>query len=229
MHSDTLCFSPSEHHLSGLNLNKKIIDISRRITADALVYPGDPALEMSSLCEIDSSSPCKVTKLGWTTHFLTHLDLPSHFIAGGHTLDDISLERFVSDALVIEVNGDVITTGHIPVNIRGKSLLYKTRNSLGVADKNFDHKHVYMNADAARTAVERGANLIGIDYISIDKAGDESYPVHYVLLGSDVLILEGLDLSNVEEGAYTLSALPLKIAGADGSPVRAVLMSNSTT
>ncbi|HEY9760606.1 MAG TPA: cyclase family protein [Oculatellaceae cyanobacterium] len=205
---------------------KSVIDISRRITADALVYPGDPPLEMKSLCEIDETSPCKVTKLGWSTHFLTHIDFPSHFFKNGATLENIPLDRFISDATVIEVAGDIVMENHIPSEseCRGKSLLFKTRNSNTANKIDFDGNHVYMSPQAAGLARDRGVNLVGIDYISIDRCGDESYPVHYILLGADIPILEGLDLSNAPPGNYTLSALPLKIADGDGSPVRAVLI-----
>ena len=208
---------------------KSIVDISRRITADALVYPGDPPLEMNTLCEINESSPCKVTKLGWSTHFLTHIDFPSHFIDRGATLEDIPLDRFISPALVIAVDGDSIEEKHIPDDsaCRGKSLLFKTRNSESVTRQDFDPEHVYMTPAAAELAKTREVNLVGIDYISIDKSGDESYPVHYILLGAQILILEGLDLTNASVGEYTLCALPLKIAEGDGSPVRAILIQGS--
>jgi arylformamidase len=205
--------------------SKAVIDISRRITADALVYPGEPPLEMKALCEINETSPYRVTKLGWSTHFLTHIDFPSHFIQNGATLENIPLNRFISAATVIEVTGDTIDEEHIPEesDCRERSLLFKTRNSKTAHRNEFDPGHVYMVPAAARLARDRGVNLVGIDYISIDKSGDESYPVHYILLGAEILILEGLDLSDAPAGNYVLSALPLKIADGDGSPVRAVL------
>ena len=77
---------------------------------------------------------------------------------------------------------------------------------------------------AAAAAVERGVNLVGIDYLSVDRYGDGTYPAHRTLLRSGVLILEGIDLAHVAPGRYVLFALPLKIAAGDGSPVRAVLL-----
>ncbi len=203
----------------------QVIDISRRIQADAVVYPGDPSPEAVKLCEPGVDAPCNITALnGWTTHFLTHVDPPRHFIPDGDTLDDIPLVRFIGRALVVEARGDAVRPSDIPAarNLEGMNLLFRTRNS---ADEfvEFNEDHVYVTAEAAKVAVDRGVNLVGIDYIGIDRYGDESYPVHNKLLTAGVLILEGLDLSDADPGDYTLIALPLSIAGGDGSPVRAVL------
>jgi arylformamidase len=203
----------------------EIIDISRPIDADAVVYPGDPSPETVKLCEPGADAPCNITALnGWTTHFLTHVDPPRHFIPDGDTLDDIPLGRFIGRTVVVEAQGDAVLASDIPAgrNLEGLNLLFRTRNS---ADEfvAFNEDHVYVSAEAAEVAVERGVNLVGIDYIGIDRYGDESYPVHNALLSAGVLILEGLDLSAAEPGDYTLIALPLSIAGGDGSPVRAVL------
>lgn len=205
---------------------QNIIDISRTISPAALVYPGDAPLGLEKLCQIDSNCPCNITQLTWTTHFLTHVDPPLHFIEGGASLDEVPLHRFSGDALVIEVYGDAVQAGDIPLEpeARGRNLLFKTRNSKDRDPRIFDERHVYISSEAAKVAVARGVNLIGIDYISVDRFGDETYPAHQTLLGNGVLILEGLDLTDATPSLYTLIALPLKIAAGDGSPVRAILI-----
>lgn len=203
----------------------RLIDISRTISSGSVVFPGDSPLKMDKVCEIGPSCPCSITQLGWTTHFLTHVDPPCHFIQGGKTLDDISIDRFCGEALVISVTGDAIAADDLPNGrLDGVSLLFKTRNSrLGDTD-DFDANHVYLTKEAAEKAVAAGVNLVGIDYLSVDHFGDETYPTHRTLLGNNVLILEGVNLAPVSPGRYTLFALPLKIQQGDGSPVRAILM-----
>jgi arylformamidase len=205
----------------------RLIDISRPIASGGLVYPGDPPLEVERLCTAGKDAPCTITSLGgWTTHFLTHVDAPLHFVAGGATLDDTPLERFAGEALVVEVEGDAVLPEHLPQgeDLWGVAVLFKTRNSRIDDWTVFREDHVYVSAAAAARAVERRVNLVGIDYLSVDRHGDEAYPAHHTLLGNGVLILEGIDLAGVAPGRYTLVALPLRIAGADGSPVRAALI-----
>jgi arylformamidase len=203
-----------------------VFDISRPISQNAVVYPGDDQLGQTTICDIGSDCPCRITALvGWTTHFLTHVDPPRHFVAGGKTLDQIPLSRFICDAVVIEAAGDAVLVGDVARagDLHGKAVLFKTRNSFIQTTDKFDEKHVYISEAAARAAVQAGANMLGTDYLSVDRYGDDAFPAHRTLLGAEVLILEGLDLSAVNAGVYKLSALPLKIKDADGSPVRAVL------
>jgi arylformamidase len=205
----------------------RLIDISRTIHTNALVYPGDPPLELSPLCTVGPGSPFAITRLdGWTTHVLTHVDAPSHAVAGGASLDETPLDRFAGDAIVVEAGGDAVLASHVPAGepLDGVSLLFKTRNSDRFDPAAFDRHHVYVSEGAAEAAVERGVNLVGIDYLSVDRYGDEAYPAHRTLLRGGVLILEGIDLARVAPGRYVLFALPLKIAAGDGSPVRAVLL-----
>lgn len=160
----------------------------------------------------------------WTTHLLTHVDAPLHFIPGGATLDTIELSRFHCQAVVVEVDGPVVTAEHVPERpLADWGVLFRTRNSDRPETAPFDTEHVYIDQEAAQLLVKRSVNLVGIDYLSVDRFGDEQYPVHRCLLGAQVLVLEGLLLADVAAGNYTLSAWPLKIAGADGSPVRALL------
>ncbi len=208
-------------------MNKNIIDISRSINNDALVYPGDDDISMSTLCEIEGGCPCKITKLdGWTSHFLTHVDAPRHFFLEGKTLDDIELGRFMGSTKVVKFDANIIDANFIKQVELGdcKNLLIKTRHSKGFVKGQFDENHVYISKDGAEEIVKREINLVGIDYLSVDKYGDEDYPAHRTLLGNEVIILEATNLEFADEGEYQLYALPLKIFEGDGSPVRAVLI-----
>jgi arylformamidase len=209
----------------------KILDISRAISEDAPVYPGDEPLRMEPVCAIGPDSPSSITRLHWTTHFLTHLDPPSHFFKEGLALDQFPLERFINEALVIEIPGGRVEPADLPSAdaMRGRSLLFKTLRAepepaAEPQAQPFDEHHPSLTPDAARRIAEAGANLVGIDTPSVDRHGDGAFPVHRTLLGAGVMILEGLDLAAAAPGRYQLIALPLKIVRGDGSPVRAVLL-----
>lgn len=203
-----------------------LFDISRTISSKAVVYPGDAPLELKEFCTIGPGCPCNITSLGnWSTHFLTHVDPPLHFVENGKSLDDIPLNRFVGVARVVEVLGASVQLSDIEraEAKKGMTLLFRTRNSQRGTEEPFDEQHVFVAAEAAAEAARLGLNMIGIDYLSVDRFGDEDYPAHRTLLSGNVLILEGLDLSRVPPGDYRYSALPLKIQRGDGSPVRAIL------
>jgi arylformamidase len=204
-------------------LKRTVIDISRSIGQDSLVYPGDPPPLMPRSSAIAAGHSYNVLELHWNTHLLTHLDAPYHFFEEGAPVDGIPLDRFIGEALVIEVEGPAVLEEHIPDAVGGLSLLFKTSNSRDW-NAQFNPDHVFVSAGAAILMAQRQVNLVGVDYLSIEHYGDQAFPAHRALLGAGIPILEGLDLGAVEPGRYTLVALPLKIAGADGSPVRAVLL-----
>ena len=203
-----------------------LIDISRPIAPGALVYPDDPPVRITPLCRIAEGAPFNVSEFHCAGHILTHLDAPRHFFDDGAAVDELPPERFLGDALVVAVEGPMVLPEHVPAEPRGLNLLFRTRHS-GPWSGPFDRSHVYIGADAARRMAAGGVNLVGIDYLSIDRAGDEDYPAHRALLGAGVLVIEGLDLAAAAPGRYQLIALPLRLAGGDGSPVRAVLLSPS--
>jgi len=200
------------------------IDISRTISGDTLVYPGDLPPAMSRARDIGRGDPFNLLELHWTGHLATHVDAPLHFYPAGDAVAEVPLDRFMGDALVIAVDGPAVLPEHVPERVDGLHLLFKTRNSDHWDPRVYDVEHVYVTAAAAETIAARGARLVGIDYLNVDSSLDETFPAHRILLGAGVCILEGIDLAGVEPGPYTLIALPLKIAEGDGSPVRAVLL-----
>lgn len=200
------------------------LDISRSISPKSVTYGGDQPLNMPSLSSVGPGSRWSITKLDWTTHFLTHVDPPCHGVRGGANLDQIPLNRFMGEALVVEVQGDAVELGDVPAGAKGLSVLFKTRNSTIATEAPFARDYVYISGEAAEALVRAEVNLVGIDYLNVDRCGDETFPAHRALLGNNVLILEGLDLNRAAAGRYQLVALPLRIAQGDGSPVRAVLV-----
>ena len=163
-------------------------------------------------------------KLG--THTGTHMDAPLHFIAGAKGIDTLPLDLLIGPALVIEADADrLVEPRHLtdPRIASHSRVLLKTRNSALWDRQSFARDYISLSLEGARLLMDRGVKLIGIDYLSIEGFGAEGHPVHRTLLGAGIVIVEGLDFRRVTPGVYELYCLPLRIAGGDGSPCRAIL------
>jgi len=190
---------------------------------DAIPFSREP-IETAKESAINENS-----KLVMSAHSGTHLDFPAHFIPNGKHIDDYPIQRFILLAQVINIKDkEAVRPSELKnLDIRpGDAVLFKTDNSVsgrcvsGVFCENF----VYMSPEAADFCVEKKVSLVGIDYGTVDRYGDKDFPVHFKLLGNDVLILESINLKEVPLGRYTLFCPPLKIKGAEGSPARAILV-----
>jgi arylformamidase len=207
----------------------QIWDITVPFRPDLPLWPGDPPPTMTLMKCQAAGYRCNVTRLDTGVHFGTHLDAPVHFIEGGKGVDRLDLGVLVGPC-VVGAAPDVmaIEPGHLEaldLPHGTTRLLLKTRNSAlwDRPDHEFREDFTALTAAAARWVVDRGIRLIGIDYLSIQLFADAVSTTHLVLLGAEVIIVEGLDLRTVEPGAYDLTCLPMKLAGADGAPVRAIL------
>jgi len=210
-------------------MTQKIWDITVAFRTDLPLWPGDPPPKTTLMKSMAGGYRCNVTRLDTGVHFGTHLDAPCHFIEGGKGVDELALDVLVGRCTVAEVP-DVaeIAPAHLEALrlARGTTrLLLKTRNSALWDRPNHDFVKDFaaITPDAARWIVDRGIMLIGIDYLSIQLFADAVSTTHLVLLGAEVIIVEGLDLRAVSPGEYNLTCLPMKLAGADGAPVRAIL------
>lgn len=206
----------------------KLYDISVPLSPSLPFYPGDPRMTVREHSKIADGAGANVSELTFGSHSGTHLDPPRHFFDGLSAVDEIPLERFYGPALVVEFPGKRAITAEdlrdLPLS-PGLNLLLKTDNSGTLSDPVFREDYVYLSGDGAALCQERGINLIGIDYLSVEQFhGDATCPAHKTLLGAGILILEGLDLTGVPAGRYTLCAFPLNLPGGNGSPVRAVLL-----
>ena len=160
-----------------------------------------------------------------SSHSGTHIDAPFHFFDGRESLDEVPVERFFLDADVIEIESPKSVTVHELDNYQvepGQAVLFKTRNG-NLTRERFNENFVYIESDAARWLVDKGVSLVGIDYISVERYDAMDFPVHRILLGAGVLILEDIDLRSAPPGRYRLTCLPIKTVRADGAPCRAVL------
>jgi arylformamidase len=205
-------------------LDKAIHDISLSLKSDQPAWPGAPPFSCESISAIKNGDSCNVSCLRMSSHFCTHLDAPYHFIENGAKLDAIPLQTLIGKALVHEVSATKsIGQANLPDLTNVERILFKTPNSAIIADSIFHEEYVSVGLDAAKAMVRAGIRLIGVDYFSIEQFHTSNYPVHHELCGNGVILVEGLDLRAISPGWYELIVLPLKIAGSDGSPCRAVL------
>jgi len=205
-----------------------LYDISLTYTEDLPTWPGDPTIQLKQISSIEDGEMANVTHLSMCAHSGTHVDAPDHFLGNGKTVESIPLELMVGTAAVVEIcaEGTITAADLISAQIPEgtKKILLKTANSAVWAAGNMEFQEDYLAPDkeAAKYLVELGIEVIGVDYLSVAPFTDPE-PTHKTLLEAGVLIIEGLDLSGVEPGEYTLYCLPLKISGADGAPARVLL------
>lgn len=208
-----------------------IYDVSVALSADTPIYPGDPSINISQFFSLANGDPANVSLLHFGAHSGTHVDAPAHFLTGGARLNSLPLEMLIGRAQVVEVPAttDTITAEFIKEHCHGDEIryLFKTRNS-SFWDNNaagFRYDYTSLDAEAARELAQMDVKLVGIDYLSIEKFGAETFETHHTLLSEGIVIVEGLDLRQVSAGVYELICLPLRIAGGsgDGAPARVVL------
>jgi arylformamidase len=204
-------------------------DITLTITPEMIVWPGDPQVEMKRLSSISSGDSANVTQILMSCHTGTHVDAPDHFMNNGKTVENLSLDLLLGRAYVLHlpnvnlITASVLMAADIPP--RTRRLLFKTRNSdyWAGGNKEFQTDFVALSVDAAEWLVDRNVKVVGIDYLSIAPF-KQGKAVHTILLDAGVVVIEGLDLSKVSQGRYTLTCLPLKLGGAEGAPTRAILV-----
>jgi arylformamidase len=179
---------------------------------------------------MDKGGHNNITKMSSCVHIGTHVDAPRHFLNDGHTVEQLPLDVLTGPCYVVQLpDGIEAITAEVlertELTSEMKRVLFGTRNShlWARGESEFQTDFVAITEDGAEWLVERGVRLVGVDYLSVAPYGD-SIPTHTILLGAGVVIVEGLNLSNVMRGFYDLYCLPLKIAGSDGAPARAILI-----
>ena len=204
-------------------------DITLTISPDMIVWPGDPSVNMKRLSSIASGDNANVSQISMSCHTGTHVDAPDHFLNNGKTVESLSLDLLIGRAYVLYLPDVNLITASVLMNAdippRTRRLLFKTRNSdfWANGNKEFQTDFVGISVDAAELLVDRNVKVVGIDYLSIAPF-KQGKPVHTILLDAGMVVIEGLDLSRVSQGRYTLHCLPLKLGGADGAPTRAILV-----
>lgn len=208
----------------------RIYDVTLPMTPSMPVWPGDPPITVERVDKIEEGKTANVTRMELSVHTGTHVDAPFHFLADGKTVDKLNIRVLTGRAFVIQIPDDVdVVTAEVLENAgippRTRRVLIKTRNSAHWVNKSteFDHDYVAIAADGAEYLKQRGVKLVGVDYLSVAPWSD-LVTTHEILLKAEIVIVEGLDLSEVGPGRYTMYCLPLKITGADGAPARVILL-----
>ena len=203
----------------------KYIDISPLIHSKSAVFPGDTAFSHTVNLSLRSGDNLDLSEIKTTVHIGAHADAPSHYHLKGESIDQRSLNLYMGSAQVIEVNisrGQRITPNDLTQKIVAPRVLFKT-NSFPDPD-NWSGDFNSLSPELINQLHSLGVVLVGIDTPSVDPSDDKLLSSHQSLFKTNMAVLEGLILSHVSEGLYDLIALPLKILGADASPVRAILL-----
>jgi arylformamidase len=194
------------------------------------MWPGNDPPYHEFTSHTDRGDPNTVSWWSLSAHTGTHVDARMHFIPGGWTIESLELARTVGPCWVVDLThlerhierADLEAAG---IAGHARVLLKTSSSNLGLLGRGeFEEGYVAISREAAEYLVEIGAETVGVDYLSVEPFEDKEFNTHHTLLGADVVILEGLLLADVEPGEYFLVCLPLKLAGSDGSPARAILM-----
>lgn len=190
----------------------EIIDISRELFTSQ-VYPGDPEPYRDPIRRMSMGDVCNLSGFYACCHTATHIDAPSHFFEDGSTIESMDLSKCMGRCTVVEVKG-IITGADIDEFLPRceERILFKGNGE------------AFLSQSAAFVLADAGIRLVGTDATSIELGEEEEYPAHRLLLGEEIPILEGLNLTKVQPGSYRLIAFPLLLGGAEAAPVRAVLL-----
>jgi len=205
-----------------------IYDISVPIRAGMPIYEGDPPLNVEPWSALGKGDSANVSFLHFGAHTGTHVDAPAHFMEGAAKIDSLPLESLIGPARVVrvpdshtEINPAFLAT----CDLAGvERIIFHTRNS-AFWSEGFRKDWTALTPEGAEMLISLGVKLVGNDYLSIEKFRSGHHRTHLALLRNGVVIVEGLNLSDVPEGDYELICLPLRIAegAGDGAPARVVL------
>jgi arylformamidase len=203
------------------------IDISVPLYTGMVHWPDNPPVRIERMQDLSRGDAANVSKIELGAHTGTHMDAPRHFLQDGAGLDEMPLDASIGKARVINIeHPQAILPAELELhNLQaGERVLFRTRNSERCwKDDRFVEDFVYISAAAAQYLVERQIRTIGIDYLSVGGYVYDGVETHQILLSAGIWLIEGLNLSAVKPGTYELVCLPLRVAGADGAPARAIL------
>lgn len=203
-----------------------IFDVTRPIFSNMTVWPGDEGVLLERMDKISEGSSANVSRLQAGVHTGTHIDAPLHFIDGGKSVDQLDISLFAGCVQVIDAR-DVEKAGkeflsQYPLR-KGEAVFLKTGYSGRSLSEPFYTGYTGLKDDGAQYLLDMGVKVVGTDALSIECFGDSGHPVHKLLLGSEVLIVEGLILSDIKPGGYRYVCLPILLQGSDGAPARVFL------
>jgi len=228
----------SKSILSIINKDKKElnmqnwIDVSIPISSDLPVWPGDPTPQVTWLSQIIRGEGINLSKIEMSLHSGTHIDAPSHFIEGGLSIDEIPLDLLIAEVQVINIPKELKIIKESFLNALNyeipDKIFFKTNNSFMhyLHNKSFVKDYVGIDPAGAKWLVDHKVKVVGIDYLSVAPYWDAA-ETHRILLESNVIIIEGLDLRLIQEGKYRFVCLPINVKGREAAPARVLMqMSN---
>ena len=194
----------------------KIFDISQEVFS-CKVFPGDPSPVREQTMHISDGEICNLTRFEMCAHNGTHVDAPYHFIDGGKTIDQVDLDRFVGPAYVAEHEGDITASD------AQRILEEASKLGDGSHERILVKGQAVMTTEGAEVFAKAGIKLFGNESQTV---GPEDAPmaVHLIMLGAEVVLLEGIRLADVPAGSYLLDSAPINLGGSDGAPCRAILI-----
>lgn len=206
-------------------MSPRILDISPPITPGIAVWPGDVGFSRTVALSIASGSNLDLSSMTTTLHVGAHTDAPSHYAGGAPGIGERDLDRYLGRCQVVRVDvgrDERVRPEHVGVPIVAPRVLFHTGTFPDPNHWNSDFAS--LSPELVDFLADRGVVLVGIDTPSVDPEKDRELLSHTAIARRDLGILEGIVLDGVDPGEYTLIALPLRIPGADASPVRAVLL-----
>lgn len=196
----------------------KIYDISQEVFGCA-VYPGDPSPKRQVMLSISEGKICNLTAFNMCAHNGTHVDAPFHFINEGRTIDQVDIDRFVGYCYVASHDGDITAEDANKIMDRAKDAAGDT----DCYDRILVKGDATMTEEAAKVFADNKIKLFGNESQTVGPL-DAPMEVHLIMLGAEIVLLEGIRLSEVPDGVYLLNAAPLNLGGSDGAPCRAILI-----
>lgn len=199
------------------------IDITQTMQNGIPNWPGDTPFSFEVGYTKQQTGSVNIGRMTTSLHTGTHADAPFHFNSEAETIEQLDVNVYIGDCVIVDCIGQEMVTAQSlePVDFRSaKRVLLKTVEQPSAA---FPETIPVIHPNVAPFLKERGVILLGIDNPSVDPLDSKEVLAHHKLYEHGIHILEGLDLGHVQQGIYELIALPLKIAGADGAPVRAVV------
>ncbi|MEX5747027.1 arylformamidase [Massilia sp. X63] len=202
----------------------RLWDISPTISAAIPVWPGDTPFEAAPTWQIQDGCPVRVSRMTMTTHLGAHTDAPSHYDPAGSAIDQVDLRPYIGPCRVIHCIGvAAVEPGHLAGKLDGAPARVLLRTYASAPQDAWDPAFPAITPAAIALLASRGAILVGTDAPSLDPQDSKTLDAHHAVRASRMAILEGIVLDQIPEGDYELVALPLKFAGMDASPVRAIL------
>lgn len=206
----------------------RIHDITPLVSPRIAVWPGDVGFTSQVACSIDAGDNIDLSSINTTVHLGAHTDAPSHYLKGGAGISERPLDLYLGPCQVVSTTtaqGARIMPEDVTVSVTAPRVLFRT-GSYPDPDV-FNEDFCSLSPQLIDLLAAQGVRLVGIDTPSIDPFSSKDLPSHGAVARNDMAILEGVVLTQVPDGVYTLVALPLKLEGADASPVRAVLIEDA--